>query len=145
MHGGHAEAAERLGVPGVGAGRIGDDDVSHAVLRSGLGQRGDDAAEVGDGGGLGPVGVAVGDRADEVGELAETDLRPPRPQRQLELVAHQLGLQPVDQTCCHRLSGDVPHQFVQPLDEGRVLEEITGRERAAQACDWAPRRSAWAA
>src|SRR4051794_38481831 len=97
-----------------------------------LGQRGDDAAEVADRGGLGAIGIAGRDRVHEDGELAEAHLWAPRPQRQLELVAHQLGLQPVDETSSHGLSGDVADQLVQPLDEGRVLQEVAGLERAAQ-------------
>ena len=110
VHGGDAEAAERLGVPGVGARRVGDDDGSHAGP-PGCWVDSDSAAMTLRKWVTAAASARSGSRSaiasHEVGQLAEADPRAPGPQRQPELVADQLRLQPADQVRRDGLAGGV--------------------------------------
>ena len=93
-------------------------------------QGGDDAAQVAAGGFFRLGGAARDDGGDDRQVLGQRRLRAARAQRQLELMADQLPVQPLEQAGRHRLTGDLPDQPVQLVVERRVLQRLAVRDAA---------------
>jgi hypothetical protein len=93
---------------------------------------GDDAPEMAACRILGPVRVAVDNGPDQLLELEERACRPAGAQRQPELMAHDLRLQPLDEACRGRLPCPLAKQAVQFRDQRGIPQQLAVGHRPAQ-------------
>ncbi len=82
-------------------------------------QRLDDAGQMGADGEVGVVRPAIGDRLEDGQVLGQRDLGAAGAERELELVPHELAVQPVEQADGDMLGGDRADPAVQfPVELG---------------------------
>jgi hypothetical protein len=95
-------------------------------------QRLDDAGQVRADGEVGVVRPAVGDRLEDGQVLGQRDLGAAGAERELELVPHELAVQPVEQADGDVLGGDRADPAVQLPVELGVPERVAVGDRALE-------------